>query len=276
MQLTAMELHHTRVDVFQQEAWEKYPAMLHQAFRLSKKLEQPLLLREREGVPNYRGLAYECSKRWDADREYVFPWGYMNLFNLIRAPNPTKVKIGSRPRAAHEVPLLTVTANRVIEMEDQTAATDSSGSTGVEDQETTAPEVPPPENVPTKGGALEAGPAERVTATDPPAGEIPYCHRAGDGIHCLTPASQGTPANVSDPDPLSFVDLQSRPSADVSQSSKRAAVAGDPKYENTSFASMVGSLGSIYRPEWGITNGSMLDTPKACQDLVDHSYTSYT
>nr|GEY27268.1 hypothetical protein [Tanacetum cinerariifolium] len=93
----------------------------------------------------------------------------MNLFNLIRASNPTKVKIGSRPRAAHEVPLLTVTANRVIEMEDPTAATDSSGSTGAEDQETTAPEVPPPENVPTKGGALEAGPAERVAATDPPA-----------------------------------------------------------------------------------------------------------
>nr|GFA90612.1 reverse transcriptase domain-containing protein [Tanacetum cinerariifolium] len=56
----------------------------------------------------------------------------------------------------------------------------------------------------------------------------------------------------------------------VPRSFKRAAAAGDPKYENTSFASMVGSIGSIYRPEWGITNGSMLDTPKACQDLVDH------
>nr|GFC34960.1 hypothetical protein [Tanacetum cinerariifolium] len=51
----------------------------------------------------------------------------MDLFNLIRAPNPTKVKTGTRPRAAHEVPLLTVTASRVIEMEDPAAATDSSG-----------------------------------------------------------------------------------------------------------------------------------------------------
>nr|GFC97684.1 hypothetical protein [Tanacetum cinerariifolium] len=33
---------------------------------------------------------------------------------------------------------------------------------------------------------------------------------------------------------------------------------------------MVGSPESIYRPEWGIANDSMLDTPKACQDLVDH------
>nr|GFD10572.1 hypothetical protein [Tanacetum cinerariifolium] len=52
--------------------------MLHQAIRLSKKLEQPLLLGGREGVPNYRGLVYECSKRWDADREYVFPRGCEN------------------------------------------------------------------------------------------------------------------------------------------------------------------------------------------------------
>nr|GEX03745.1 pectinesterase/pectinesterase inhibitor U1 [Tanacetum cinerariifolium] len=53
-------------------------------------------------------------------------------------------------------------------------------------------------------------------------------------------------------------------------SSKGAAAAGDPESENTSFASMVGSPESLYRPEWGITNGSMLDTQKACQNLVDH------
>nr|GFC32696.1 hypothetical protein [Tanacetum cinerariifolium] len=28
---------------------------------------------------------------------------------------------------------------------------------------------------------------------------------------------------------------------------------------------------SVYRPEWGVTNGSLLDTPEACQDLVDHA-----
>nr|GEW00737.1 hypothetical protein [Tanacetum cinerariifolium] len=50
----------------------------------------------------------------------------MDLFSLIQAPNPTKVKTGTRPRAAHEVPLLTVTASRVIEMEDPAATTDSS------------------------------------------------------------------------------------------------------------------------------------------------------
>nr|GEU77781.1 hypothetical protein [Tanacetum cinerariifolium] len=41
--------------------------------------------------------------------------------------------------------------------------------------------------------------------------------------------------------------------------------------ENTYSAEAVAqSPESIYRPEWGIANGSVLDTPEACQDLVDH------
>ncbi|GJS99661.1 hypothetical protein Tco_0820831 [Tanacetum coccineum] len=58
---------------------------------------------------------------YDDDRD-------MDLFNLISAPNPTKVKTGTRPRAVHEVPLLTVTTSRVIEMEDTTVASGSSGT----------------------------------------------------------------------------------------------------------------------------------------------------
>nr|GEZ69571.1 hypothetical protein [Tanacetum cinerariifolium] len=44
------------------------------------------------------------------------------------APNPAKVKIETRPRAAHEVSLLTTTANRVIDIEDMTGASGSSGT----------------------------------------------------------------------------------------------------------------------------------------------------
>nr|GEW21374.1 hypothetical protein [Tanacetum cinerariifolium] len=122
-----------RVDVLQQEAREKYPSMLYQALKFPKKLDQPLLLGGREGVPDYCGLAYKCPEGQDASREYVFPRGcddtvhtsYLNpettrsttllsrvepqillgrrdmdLFSLIRALNPTNVKTGSRPRAA--------------------------------------------------------------------------------------------------------------------------------------------------------------------------------
>nr|GFC64333.1 hypothetical protein [Tanacetum cinerariifolium] len=86
----------------------------------------------------------------------------MNLFSLIRASNPTKVKTGSRPRAPHELPLLTLTAPRVIKMDEPAAATDSSGVPSTIDRslldfaheaeasgrETASPEMPPPEEVP--------------------------------------------------------------------------------------------------------------------------------
>ncbi|GKB49037.1 hypothetical protein Tco_0899790 [Tanacetum coccineum] len=52
----------------------------------------------------------------------------MDLFNLISAPNPAKIKTGTCPRAAHEVPLLTVTSNWVIDMDEAAAATESSGT----------------------------------------------------------------------------------------------------------------------------------------------------
>ncbi|GJX72369.1 hypothetical protein Tco_0309540 [Tanacetum coccineum] len=52
----------------------------------------------------------------------------IDLFNLISTPNPLKVKTGIRPHAAHEVSLLTVTANRVIEIEETGVASQSSGT----------------------------------------------------------------------------------------------------------------------------------------------------
>nr|GEV48123.1 hypothetical protein [Tanacetum cinerariifolium] len=197
---------------------------------------------------------------------------------LIRAPNPTKVKIGSRPRAAHEVPLLTMTANRVIEMEDPVAATDSSGvpstierspldfadETGASDQGVAAPNVPPPEDVPA-ASVPEVGQAEEVAATAPfaategrkrgrdgadvnaPTKVLRKDHvdprptgstRGGKslaakelGMASTHPAPVPESALVSDPDPLSFADPRSRHTANIAH---------------------------------------MLDTPEACQDLVDH------
>nr|GEY89187.1 reverse transcriptase domain-containing protein [Tanacetum cinerariifolium] len=181
----------------------------------------------------------------------------MDLFSLIRAPNPTKVKTGSRPRAAHEVPLLTVTANRVIEMEDPAAATDSLGvpstikrsqldfanEAGAADQGTMAPEVlrrdhADPRPTGSTRGEKSLTAIELVMASTNP-----------------VPVPESTPADESDPDPLS---------------SQGTIVTGDPESENAPFASVVRSPESIYRPEWGVANGSMLDTPEACQDLVDH------
>nr|GFA65396.1 hypothetical protein [Tanacetum cinerariifolium] len=81
---------------------------------------------------------------------------------------------------------------------------------------------------------------------------------------------EDTPAGVSDPNPLSVADPPSRHPADVAQSSQGTAEAGDSESENVSSPVEVGSPESIYRSEWGVVNGSLLDTPVACQDLVDH------
>ncbi|GJX85511.1 hypothetical protein Tco_0336285 [Tanacetum coccineum] len=84
------------------------------------------------------------------------------------------------------------------------------------------------------------------------------------------PASQETPANVSDPDPLSYAKPRS-----ILESSKGATVAGDPDSEkSSSFTSLAGSPGSIYQPGWGLTNNCRLDTSDACQDVVDHIVSS--
>nr|GEW96326.1 hypothetical protein [Tanacetum cinerariifolium] len=207
------------------------------------------------------------------------------------APNPTKVKTGTRLRATHEVPILTVTSSRVIEL------TEDRG------HEAVAPEVPPPENVTTTKFAPEAGQVERIAATGPRVikerrnrgndgfdtnappkvlrrdhadsrptqstigGKSLTAMALGMGSTCPVPTSWDTHVDVSDPDPLSFTDPQSLPTAKVAQSFKGAAVAGDLESENTSFTSMVGSPESIYRPEWGVTNGCLLDALKACQDL---------
>ncbi|GJZ42507.1 hypothetical protein Tco_0589393 [Tanacetum coccineum] len=117
---------------------------------------------------------------------------HMDLFNLISTPNPTKVKTGTRPRAAHEVPLLTVTASRVIDMEDSAMTTESfrtpstiekspldfdnenpfkqiAEGNGTEDQvqETVASEIPPSGNVSATRAAPEVGLEKEVAAMGP-------------------------------------------------------------------------------------------------------------
>ncbi|GJS31392.1 hypothetical protein Tco_0492012 [Tanacetum coccineum] len=185
----------------------------------------------------------------------------MDLFNLIRAPNPTKVKIGTRPRAAHEVPLLTVTESRVIEMEEPAAATESSrtpstierssldfakenpsqqitGDDRTEDQVQgiVASEVTLPENVTTMRVAPETDLGKDLL---PPV-NTEFAGRKSlasvgleTGSTFPVPAPQEIPADASDPDPLSYANPQSIPERDVAQSSRGATVAGDPESENT-------------------------------------------
>nr|GEY46925.1 putative transposase (putative), gypsy type [Tanacetum cinerariifolium] len=278
----------------------------------------------KDGMPANGTYSVEAVRALDTHRtpiqkqpEMLLCLVELDLFSSIRALNPTKVKTGSRPRAPHEVPLLTLTATRVIEMDEPAAATYSSGvpsavekspldfahEDGASDQGTTAPEVPPPEDVPATA-APEVGQSEGVVAAEPPVARESR-KRGHDGIDASAPPkllrrdqaglrpsgsshggkslvamqlcmafnvfmSEGAHADVSDPDPLSFADAPSHHPVNVAQSSQGVATVGDPESENVSSPAEVGSPGSVYRPEWGVINGSLLDTPKACQDLVDH------
>nr|GFA46199.1 hypothetical protein [Tanacetum cinerariifolium] len=167
---------------------------------------------------------------------------------------------------------------------------------------TAAPEVPLPEEVPvtTVPGGDQAAPViveppvqenrkkgrEGIDANAPPKSlrgdhadlQPSGSSRGGKSLAamqlCLASnifVYEGVPADVSDPDPLAFADAPSPPPADVIRSSQGVAATGDPGSENVSSPTVVGSPGSVYRPEWGVTNGSLLDTPDACQDLVDHA-----
>nr|GEY68842.1 hypothetical protein [Tanacetum cinerariifolium] len=240
----------------------------------------------------------------------------IDLFNLIRAPKSYDGEDWKPPTRPHEIPLLTLTATRVIEMDDPAAAIDSSSvpstierspldfahEAGASDQGTVAPEMPPSEDVPATD-APGAGQAEETAATDPPA--APESRKRGRdrtdvnappkslrrdhadprpsrsshrgkslatiqlGLASTVFVPKDAYAGVNDPDPLSFADPPLRHPTDVAQSSQGAAAAGDPESENASSPVEVGSPKSIYRSEWGVANGSLLDTPEACQDLVD-------
>nr|GEZ81104.1 hypothetical protein [Tanacetum cinerariifolium] len=219
---------------------------------------------------------------------------HMDLFSLIRAPNPTKVKVKSHPRTPHEVPLLTLTANRVIEMDDPATVTDSSGvpptierspldfslEAGASDHGTAASEVPPSGDVPT---AAAPKPSQvGVAAADPPVAtesrkrghdrtnaNSPLSHCEGIMLilgpqRALMGERASLPYNWAWHLPLPCLKMH------LQASSLGIAAAGDPESENASSPTEVGSPGGVYRPEWGVTNGSLLDTPEACQDLMDH------
>nr|GEU36062.1 hypothetical protein [Tanacetum cinerariifolium] len=171
------------------------------------------------------------------------------------------------PPCPHEVPLLTLTSARVIEMDEPAVATDSSGvpsaiekspldfshEDGASDQGTTAPEAPPPEDVPATA-APEVGPSEAAVAADPHVAQESR-KRGRDGIDATAPLKSlrrdhaglrpsGAPADVSDPDPLSFADAPSHHPATVAQSSQGVAAAGDPESENVSSPAEVVSPGT--------------------------------
>ncbi|GJV52252.1 hypothetical protein Tco_1447993 [Tanacetum coccineum] len=257
----------------------------------------------------------------------------MDLFNLIKAPNPTKVKTETRQRAAYEVPLMTATASRVIQMVDAAELSTSLGTPSTVERSPLAfsnEDAPPPvtqgidagvhgsvtaeQEIPMTddAGATEAtvepnlvqemismGPTIRKRRRQRDAGEegpkapakvlrkdhdvarAEHSARGGKslvgmsvdtGLVIHAQKTQEPPIatqTINDPNPLSYAKPLSQ--QDVTQSSKEKGIAGDQDSErSTPSPPITGSPGSIYQPGWGMPNSCRLDTPEACQDVVDH------
>ncbi|GJY93293.1 hypothetical protein Tco_0509075 [Tanacetum coccineum] len=154
---------------------------------------------------------------------------YMDLFNLISTPNPSKVRTGTRPRAAHKVLLLTATANHVIEMEDTVVVSGSSWTPAAIEKSPLdfADENPPLVitercDIATTNVILEASLEKEVIAMWP----VVNKRRRKRG-------NEGTKANTP-PNVLRKDHVASRP-----LSSKKVPAAEDPDSEkSTSFTSM--------------------------------------
>nr|GEU68426.1 hypothetical protein [Tanacetum cinerariifolium] len=195
------------------------------------------------------GISEDLHPELSGPKERIvdFPEGKVNmdLFNLIRALNLTKVKTGTRPRAAHEVPLLIVTASRVIEMEDPATATYSSGVPSTIERSPLDFTNENPFQQLTRGNETkDQGLVEEIAAMGPrvikerikrgndgvdtnaPPKVLRKDHAdsrptqstvggkslasmgLGTGSTIPVPTSQETPLDVSDPDPLSLANPQ--------------------------------------------------------------------
>ncbi|GJV70132.1 gypsy type transposase [Tanacetum coccineum] len=225
----------------------------------------------------------------------------MDLFNLISAPNAAKVKTGTRPHAAHEVPLLTVTDGLSHEILPVETATTTEVVQELWLEKEVAAMGPPVNKRRLKRGndEAEANAPPKVLRKDHAAFRPAQSTLGGRSLASMeleagstfvTPATQKTLADtksVSDPKPLSYAKPQPHLEQHVAQSSRKTAPEIPTKNvatwgvqdllstespgsgKSTSVPSVDGSPGSIYHPGWGVTNNCRMDTPDACQDMYN-------
>ncbi|GKD37506.1 hypothetical protein Tco_1257713 [Tanacetum coccineum] len=192
----------------------------------------------------------------------------MEFFNLINAPNPLKVKIGAHPRLSHEVPLLTATATRLINMENTPATSVSSETPPVIMKSPIDFSNKESLQLLTKGDQTETQVVpelnleKEAAAMRPPLNKRRRKRDKGEAeANRPLPRSQGK------------IMLSRSPEQDIAQSSKKAAAAEDPDSEKSiSFTSMGGPPEDIYQPGWGVTSNCLLDTPEACQDMLANGF----
>ncbi|GKC96314.1 hypothetical protein Tco_1161756, partial [Tanacetum coccineum] len=198
----------------------------------------------------------------------------MDLFNLINAPNPLKVKTRARPRLSHESPL-------DFSNEESLQLLIEGDETETQVPAVVAPEVLRAKNPATMEVVPELNLENEAAAMRPPLNKRRRKRDKGEAEanappkilmkdHASVRPQPSTAAmlqSVSEPDPISYAQPQPLPHP----SSKKVDAAEDPDSKKSiSFTSMGGPPEDIYQPGWGMTNNGLLDNPEACQDMVDH------
>ncbi|GJX52922.1 hypothetical protein Tco_0281291 [Tanacetum coccineum] len=209
----------------------------------------------------------------------------MDLFNLIKAPNPTKVKTGTHQRAAHEGVDTGVHGSAAAEQEipvtDDAGATEATVEPNLEKEMISmGPTIRKRRRQRDAGEEGSKAPA-KVLRKDHDAARAEHSARGGKslagmsvdtGLAIHAQKTQEPPIatqTVNDPNPLSYAKPRSQ--QDVTQSSKEKGIAGDQDSDrSTPSPPITESLGSIYQLGWDVPNSCRLDTPEACQDVVDH------
>ncbi|GKB54248.1 hypothetical protein Tco_0905001 [Tanacetum coccineum] len=184
----------------------------------------------------------------------------IDLFNLINAPNPLKVKTEALPRLSHESPL-------DFSNEESLQLLTEGDKTETQVPAVVAPKVP-------QAAAMRPLLNKRRRKRDEGEAEAnapPKVLRKDHASVRPQPSTSAVLQSVSEPDPLSHAQPQPLLEQDIAQSSKKASAAKDPDSEKSiSFTSIGGPPEDIYQPGWGVTNKCRLDTLEACQDMVDH------
>nr|GEW19320.1 hypothetical protein [Tanacetum cinerariifolium] len=237
----------------------------------------------------------------------------MDLFSLISAPNLAKVKTGTRPHAAHEVPLLTATASCVIDTEDTAVASGSSRTpSAVEKSPLDFADEDLPQVITERGeeATMEVIPESSLEKKVAAMGHVVNKRRrkrGNEGAGANTPPTMlrkdyaaSRPAQSTSGEkyivPIggwmrallspcllhktllllqraSFRETATEVlTGHVATMEMQGAISAESPESGKSipFLSVDGSPKGIYQPGWGMTNNCLLDTPDACQDMVDH------
>ncbi|GJR81998.1 hypothetical protein Tco_0152783 [Tanacetum coccineum] len=230
-----------------------------------------------------------------------------DTYSALDCPESCEGKYQDPTRAAYEVPLLTAIATRVIDMEE---GGETGGQVRDEVPHEIPPVRSPPTTevdpdlepeVAAMGSLVRKRHRERgsdgANANAPPkvlrkdhaSIRFEQSTHGGKSLTSMGLATGSifvTPTNaksVSDLDSLSYAEPRPFSKQEIAQSSEiptgNVATAKVQNLQSAgslesgksiSVSSMVGSPDGIYQPGWGITNSCCLDTPDACQDVVDH------